>query len=263
MNTQMAAIIKKDMQSITSNKRMFATLLIVPIVLTIFLPSVFILTLYFVPEEGEELLQLLETLPLPLQSGSSLQSMILLMLNFILPGFFLMIPIMASSVMSAASFVGEKEKRTLETLLYCPLSLKQIFRSKVTASFLISMVVSGISFAAMLVVVEALSYTITGGFVLPDIKWIFILFLVAPAISLIAITLIVRMSAKAQSVEDAQQGAVFLLIPVLLLLIGQFTGILLISSWLLLSIGILCAFAAVILLNKSMSHFQYETLLKN
>ncbi|MCX4351204.1 MAG: ABC transporter permease [Lachnospiraceae bacterium] len=263
MNTQMAAIIKKDMQSITSNKRMFATLLIVPIVLTIFLPSVFILTLYFVPEEGEELLQLLETLPLPLQGGSSLQSMILLMLNFILPGFFLMIPIMASSVMSAASFVGEKEKRTLETLLYCPLSLKQIFRSKVTASFLISMVVSGISFAAMLVVVEALSYTITGGFVLPDIKWIFILFLVAPAISLIAITLIVRMSAKAQSVEDAQQGAVFLLIPVLLLLIGQFTGILLISSWLLLSIGILCAFAAVILLNKSMSHFQYETLLKN
>ncbi len=263
MNTQMAAIIKKDMQSITSNKRMFATLLIVPIVLTIFLPSVFILTLYFVPEEGEELLQLLETLPLPLQSGSSLQSMILLMLNFILPGFFLMIPIMASSVMSAASFVGEKEKRTLETLLYCPLSLKQIFRSKVTASFIISMVVSGISFAAMLVVVEALSYTITGGFVLPDIKWIFILFLVAPAISLIAITLIVRMSAKAQSVEDAQQGAVFLLIPVLLLLIGQFTGILLISSWLLLSIGILCAFAAVILLNKSMSHFQYETLLKN
>ena len=170
---------------------------------------------------------------------------------------------MASSVMSAASFVGEKEKRTLETLLYCPLSLKQIFRSKVTASFLISMVVSGISCAAMLVVVEALSYTITGGFVLPDIKWIFILFLVAPAISLIAITLIVRMSAKAQSVEDAQQGAVFLLIPVLLLLIGQFTGILLISSWLLLSIGILCAFAAVILLNKSMSHFQYETLLKN
>ena len=129
MNTQMAAIIKKDMQSITSNKRMFATLLIVPIVLTIFLPSVFILTLYFVPEEGEELLQLLETLPLPLQSGSSLQSMILLMLNFILPGFFLMIPIMASSVMSAASFVGEKEKRTLETLLYCPLSLKQIFLS--------------------------------------------------------------------------------------------------------------------------------------
>lgn len=263
MNTQMAAIIKKDMQSITSNKRMFATLLIVPIVLTIFLPSVFILTFYFVPEEGEELLQLLETLPLPLQSGSSLQNMILLMLNFILPGFFLMIPIMASSVMSAASFVGEKEKRTLETLLYCPLSLKQIFRSKVTASFLISMVVSGVSFTAMLVVVEALSYTITGGFILPDVKWLFILFLIAPAISLIAITLIVRMSAKAQSVEDAQQGAVFLLIPVLLLLIGQFTGILLISTWLLLSIGVLCAFAAVILLNKSMSHFQYETLLKN
>ncbi len=263
MNTQMAAVIKKDIKSITSNKRMFTTLLIVPVVLTIFLPSVFILILYFVPEEGEELLELLETLPLSMQSGTFLQNIIWLILNFLLPGFFLMIPIMASSVMSATSFVGEKEKRTLETLLYCPLSLKQIFRSKVIASFLISMIVSGISFGAMLIVVETLSYYLAGGFVLPDMKWFFILFLIAPAVSLIAITLIVRMSAKAQSVEDAQQGAVFLLIPVLLLIIGQFTGLFLISTWLLLVIGALCALAAAFLLRTSMNHFQYETLLKN
>lgn len=263
MNTQMAAIIKKDMQSITCNKRMFTTLLVVPIVLTIFLPFVFILSIYFVPEEGKELLALLEMFPIPVQSGSSLQSIIWLMLNILLPVFFLIIPIMASSVMSAASFVGEKEKRTLETLLYCPLSLKQIFRAKVIASFLISMLVSAISFTAMLIVIETLSYAITGSFTFPDAKWFFILFLIAPAISLIAITLIVQMSARAQSIEDAQQGAVFLLIPVLLLLIGQFTGILFISTWLLLVIGILCALAAGLLLKKSMNHFQYETLLKN
>lgn len=41
----------------------------------------------------------------------------------------LMIPVMASSVMAASSFVGEKEKHTLETLLYSPLSLKQLFQS--------------------------------------------------------------------------------------------------------------------------------------
>lgn len=262
MNTQMAAIIKKDIQSITSNKRMFTTLLVVPLVLTIFLPSVFILVLYFVPEEGKELLDLLKMLPLSVPGDNLLQNMIWLILNHILPVFFLMIPIMASSVMSAAAFVGEKEKRTLETLLYCPLSLKQIFRSKVIASFLISMIISGISFAGMLVVIEALTYATTSGFVFPDIKWLAILLLIAPAISLIAITLIVQMSAKAQSVEDAQQGAVFLLIPVLLLIIGQFTGILLINTWILLAIGALCALVAMLFLKKSMNHFQYEALLK-
>ena len=66
-----------------------------------------------------------------------------------MPLYFLIIPIMAATVMSATSFVGEKEKQTLETLLYCPLSLKQIFRAKVLASFLLSMLVSGISFVAM------------------------------------------------------------------------------------------------------------------
>ena len=86
--------------------------------------------------------------------------------------------------------------------------------------------------------------------------------MVSPAVSLIAITLIVKTSAKAQSVEDAQQGAVFLLFPVLMLLVGQFTGVLLINAWLLLVIGIVCALLAVLLLKQSMSHFKYETLLK-
>lgn len=56
----------------------------------------------------------------------------------------------ASSVMAASSFVGEKEKHTLETLLYSPLSLKQLFQSKILAGFLVGMMVSYISFAAMM-----------------------------------------------------------------------------------------------------------------
>ena len=113
MNHQITAIIKKDIRSITSNKRMFITLLIVPLVLTIFVPSVFILVFHFMPENNTELLELLELLPLSIQDGSTQQSIIKLILNYIMPIFFLLIPIMAASVMAAASFVGEKEKRTL------------------------------------------------------------------------------------------------------------------------------------------------------
>lgn len=264
MNHQMTAIIRKDIRSITANKRMFTALLVVPIVLTIFLPTVYILILHFAPEKGlGDMTKLLELLPLSVQDSDFTQNLIGLMLNYILPVFFLMIPIMASSVMSATSFVGEREKRTLETLLYCPLSLKQIFRAKVAASFLLSMFVSAISFAAMLIVLETETYLITGGLLLPDIKWLLVLLLVAPAISLIAITLTVRVSARAQSVEDAQQGAVFLLMPLILMIIGQFTGVLLISGWILLGLGLICAALAALLLKKCMGKFQYEALLKS
>ncbi|MCM1215172.1 MAG: ABC transporter permease [Lachnospiraceae bacterium] len=262
MRNQITAIIKKDIRSITSNHRMFITLLAVPIVLSVVIPSVFILIILFAPSEANEFERLLALLPLSGQAEVSSENIISLVLNYMLPVFFMLIPIMAASVMAACSFVGEKEKRTLETLLYCPLSLKQIFRAKVLAAFLLSMLVSAISFVLMLAVLEAETCLLAGFFILPDAKWLLILLLVAPAISLIAITLIVKASAKAQSVEDAQQGAVFLIFPIIMLLVGQSTGILLLNAWVLLALGVVCAVIAALLLKQSMSSFKYEALLK-
>ena len=256
------AIIKKDLLGLLSNKRMFVTLLTVPLVLTIFVPTVFMLTIHFIPNETDEFGKMLELFPLIEQTGDMERTIIMLVFNYILPVFFLLIPVMASTIMSATSFVGEREKHTLETLLYCPLPLKQIFRSKVLASFLLSMAVSFISFIAMLLVLESEVFFITGSLLIPDINWLLIMFLVSPAISMIAITLIVRFSAKAQSVEDAQQGSVFLLLPILMLLIGQFTGVLLINSWILLGLGAVCMLLAYLLMKKAMGNFSYEQLLK-
>lgn len=261
MKKEMLAIIQKDLRQITTNKRMFLPLLAVPIILTVLVPSIFVLTIHFMPEEISEFESLLSLLPAAQQSGSLEQTFTGLMLNYLLPVFFLLIPIMAASVMSASSFVGEKEKSTLETLLYCPLSLKQIFRSKVLASFLLSMMVSLFSFGIMLLVLESEIFFITGSLLAPNINWLLILLLVSPSISMIAITLIVRLSAKAQSMEDAQQGAVFLILPILLLVVGQFTGILLINTWILLGIGILCGLLAWFLMKKAMGKFRYELLL--
>ena len=185
-----------------------------------------------------------------------------LLLNSILPAFFLVIPVMASSITAASAFVGEKERHTLETLLYCPLTLRQIFQAKVLASFLVSMVVSLLSFAAMFLVVEGEVFFLAGQALRPSVNWLAVLLLVSPAVSLIAVTLIVRGSAKAQSVEESQQAAVFLILPLLLLVVGQFAGLFLMSFWLLLGLGLLCGALAWILLRKSMGRFTYERLLQ-
>lgn len=258
MNQAMKAIIKKDFRGVTGNRRLFVAMLIVPLVLTIVVPSIFIVSIHFAPDQAD-MDQLLKLLPGTADLEYALYE---LFMNHIMPMFFLMIPIMSSSITAASSFVGEKEKRTLETLLYCPLTLRQIFTAKVLASFGLSMMVSLVSFLLMSVVLETELFFITGSVVLPGINWVLILFLVSPAISLIAVTLIVRGSAKAQSVEESQQSAVFLVLPIVLLIGGQFTGLMLVNEGLLLGIGAVCAVLAWILLKRAVHRFDYERLLK-
>ena len=261
MNHAMYAVLKKDFRGIVSNRRLFTELLIVPLVLTIILPSIYVVAVYFAPDDPD-IVKLIELLPQGSRAESLEMAVSGLIFNYILPVFFLMIPIMTASIMAASSFVGEKEKHTLETLLYCPLSVKQIFQAKVLASFLFSMLVSLISFAAMLAVLELEVFFIMGSLLVPAAGWLVILFLLAPSISLIAVTLIVRGSAKAQSVEESQQGAVFLIIPVILLAAGQFSGVMLLNVWILLGLSVVCALLAWALLQKAMGRFTYEMLLK-
>ena len=262
MNARQLAVIKKDICGVTLNKQVFAVLLIVPLALTIVLPSIFVLVTAFAPDAASDFQKILDMLPADNVARSQQQRIFGLILNNIMPVFFLMIPIMASSVMAASSFVGEKEKHTLETLLYSPLSLKQMFQAKILAGFSVGMMVSYISFAAMMLVLELEVFLLTGEAILPSSSWLAIMLLIAPAISLIAIAVTVRSSAKAQTIEEAQQRAVFLVFPILALLIGQFTGILLISAGLLWGVGAVLAALDVLLMRGAAGSFTYEKLLR-
>ena len=262
MNAQQLALIKKDIRSITSNKQVFMVMLIVPLALTIILPSVLVFVTILVPESTSDFQKMLDMLPFSVGVQDQRQILLGLMLNKIMPAFFLMIPVMASSVMAASSFVGEKEKHTLETLLYSPLSLKQLFQSKILAGFSVGMMVSYISFVAMLIVLEIEMLLLTGNVIMPDISWLIIMLFIAPAISLVAIAVTVRGSAKAQTIEEAQQRAVFLIFPILALVIGQFTGVILVNTGLLLGVGIVLAVLDVLLMRGAARKFTYESMLK-
>ena len=262
MNAQQLALIKKDIRSITSNKQVLMVMLMVPLALTIVLPSILVFVTLLVPESTSDFQKLLNMLPISVGELNQEQMILWLMLNKIMPAFFLMIPVMASSVMAASSFVGEKEKRTLETLLYSPLSLKQLFQSKILAGFSVGMMVSYISFIAMVLVLEIELFCMTGSMIMPDITWLIIMLLIAPAISIVAIAVTVRGSAKAQMMEEAQQRAVFLIFPILALVIGQFSGVILVNSWLLLGLGIVLAVLDLLLMRGAARKFTYEKLLK-
>lgn len=262
MNGKQLALIKKDVRSITSVKRVMSSILIVPAMLTIIVPSIFIFLTVLSPDLDSDFKDMLSMLPVVDAEYDEQQLVLGLILNKVMPMFFLMIPFMASSVMAASSFVGEKEKHTLETLLYSPLSLKQLFHAKIIAAFFVGMLVSFISFVAMIIVVEAETLLLAGYAVLPDLSWLLVMLLIAPALSMAAIAIIVRSSAKAQTIEEAQQKAVFLIFPIMALIIGQFSGVMLINPALLLVLGIVLALVDVLIMKGVAGKFTYEKLLK-
>ena len=112
MNTALYAIIKKDFRGVVNNRRLFSALLIIPLVLTIVLPSIFVISIHFAPDDPD-ILRMLGLLPFSERRGSLDLSIAGMLFNYVFPMFFLIIPIMTASIMAASSFVGEKEKHTL------------------------------------------------------------------------------------------------------------------------------------------------------
>jgi len=262
INSRQAAVIKKDIRSVTSNKSFMTGLIILPVMFSVLLPALFVLLLHFAPEQMDDIEMILDMLPAGMVTDDLSRTFLIFMLDYVLPTFFIMIPILVSTITAASSFVGEKEKRTLETLLYSPLSLAQIYQAKVWASFLLSMAFTFASFILMLIVVEGCLLLTSGSMILPGISWLITLLVVSPTASLLAVALIVIGSAKAKTIEEAQQRAALVIIPIIVLLISQFTGLMLISALLLLAVGVVLGVLSFLMMKRSMRNFTYEKLLK-
>ena len=63
MKSAVYAIIRKDIRSVTSNRQLFLPILLVPLIMIVVLPTIFVVTVRFVPEETGDLDALLTMLP--------------------------------------------------------------------------------------------------------------------------------------------------------------------------------------------------------
>jgi len=262
LNSMQKAIIQKDLRFFKTTKGNIVSIVIVALMFGVAFPAMFIGIMYFVPEDMGDFGDLLGLMPGAMGETDMSLAILSFVLNNIIPAFFLMIPVIATTAMATASFVGEKEKRTLETLLYSPLSLRKIFSSKVLSAFLLSMISTVGTFIAYLLVSQTLIYFMFGSFMLPGVNWYITVFLVAPALTLLAVTITSKISAKAQSMEEAFQKAGLITLPIVLLAASQFTGLMMLNAWILLVIAALVGAAAFVMLKSAVRNYNYEMLLK-
>ena len=260
VNKMQAALIRKELRGVVQSSSFFTNYLLLPLMFAVVFPVGAVLLVNFV--DVTEFTEMAALIGIDLTAGGMEIELVGMMIDNLMPTFFLMIPPLIVTAIAAASFTGEKERRTLETLLYSPMSLRQIFSAKVLASLLVGMIVVLISFTIMTLAVGGLVWVLMGELFIPGWIWVVVIGLVAPAFAFLAIILQVRISAKAKSSEEAFQRGGVIVLPLVMLLLSQVTGILLLSPLVYTILGFVLVGLGWGLMRLAFRKFTYEELLK-
>lgn len=264
MNKSEKALIIKDIKETTSSKQIVLPMVIVPLMMSVLLPSIMIVVSLFAGSSQDalkDLEPLLKNLPINYTKYTTGQLVIYTAVNYMFPSFFLIIPIMASGILGASSFVGEKEHKTMETLLYTPISMERLLRAKIVGVFVPAYIVTLLSFVAFGVVINIGGILNFGHLIFPNIKWMIIIFWLAPSVTMLSLTFTVIVSAKSSTFQEAQQVSGILVIPVVLLLVGQLTGLFLLNNVIAVAIGAVLFIIDFILIRQISQKFVAEKLI--
>lgn len=229
------AIIKKDLLEVSRNRTAWVPVVIIPLVFFVFLPALFLLlprlsffqstTMPTNLDPG----QVLSVLPEEVKArfaGLSVDQLIpFAILGYFFAPMFLVMPLMVSSIVAAESFAGEKERKTLEGLLYSPTTDAELFTGKALAALLPAVGFSLLSFVLYTVVTNTLGYPIMGRIWFPLPGWWPLIFWITPAVAFLGVLVTVLVSARVATFMEAYQSGGMLVLLVLGLVVGQATGI--------------------------------------
>lgn len=225
-------VFRKDWREIRRNWQILLPIVAVPILISVVLPTIIIVTPSLSSISGpplEDSTSMMRNLPSQVREElvgmNAWQALVYVMSLYFFAPFFLIIPLMASSVIASDSFAGEKERKTIEALLATPLSDSELLLGKMLVSFVLSMIVTWVSFTVYSIIIDLFSSPLFGGrLLLPNLVWTLLIFGVAPTIALAGIGLTVMISARVKGFREAQQISAILLIPILMLVLGQVSG---------------------------------------
>lgn len=227
------SVIQKDFREIWDSKMARSTMMVVPVVLLIVLPIIFLAVILNAPmDQINGIDRMIKLLPAEEKGLSVRQAMMYLVTNMLFPMFFLIIPLMMSSVSAANSFVGERERGTLETLLLTPLSLKRIFRAKVFGCTFFSAVATAVSFVVFSVITAVGDILLEMPFFL-NWNWLVLVFLLAPGITVFGVVFMVLISAKSKSYLESVQTSGYIVLPLIFLFIGPLSGLFQLNAFIL------------------------------
>jgi ABC-type transport system involved in multi-copper enzyme maturation permease subunit len=264
MNKSEKALIYKDINEIVTSKRVILPMTIVPIIMVVIIPLAILIGANYIGNALSiftKIAPLIKKLPSEYAAYNSSQLLIKITVNLMFPSYFLIIPIMCSGVIGASSFVGEKEHKTMESLLYTPISMERLLRAKILGVFVPSYIITLISFIIFGILSNIGGFIYFSKLIFPDVKWLIIILWISPVINLLSLIFTVMVSAKSETFQEAQQVSGLLVIPIILVLVAQMTGVFLISKSVMIIGGGVILILDYILIKRISSRFVPEKLI--
>lgn len=249
----MLAVVRKDLLVVRRSRAVFLPLLLVPLVLLVALPVGAILAARNVdPAELADLDRLLAAMPPELTARlagyTDVQRMVVLTTGFFLAPLYLLVPVMVASVIAADAFAGERERKTLEALVYSPTTDRELFLAKLIGPWLAGVAVAWGGFVVYGLVVNVAAWPEMGRVFFPSAMWVVLALWVAPAVAALGLGAMVVVSARVRGFQEAYQLGGTVALPIVFLLIGQATGLIYFSLHLVVLLGaVVWALAAFLL----------------
>jgi ABC-2 type transport system permease protein len=243
------ALVARDLLAVRRSPSVLVPMLAVPAIVLVVLPALVGLAARAADPSGVS--AFLASVPAgvaePILDLPERERLIVLVNGYLLAPLFLIVPLMVSSVLAADAFAGERERRTLETLLHLPVGARDLFLAKVAGAFLPAVVLSWAGFAVFAVIANGIAWPVMGRVFLPTALWLVLLVWVGPAVAAVGLGLMVRISARARSAQGANQVGSAVVLPVILVAAAQSTGLLLVSAALAVAAGAVLWVVAVVL----------------
>jgi len=173
---------------------------------------------------------------------------------------FMILPVAIPVTIAAYSIVGEKTARSLEPLLATPITTVELLVGKMVAACIPAVAATWLAF---------LIYAIGAWFMVNDVvfaqamkpMWLLAIFLVSPLLTLLAVSVAVMVSSRVTDPRVAEQLSALVIMPLILLVVGQSVGLVLINEQIIALIGVVVAVADAVLVYLSVKLFQREAIL--
>lgn len=173
---------------------------------------------------------------------------------------FMMLPVIIPVTIAAYSIVGEKTSRSLEPLLATPITTTELLLAKMFAACVPAIVVTWVAFFIYAVMMWfTVSEEVFRLAMAP--MWLIAIFIVGPLMSLTAVSAAVLVSSRVTDPRAAEQLSAFVILPVILLIIGQSMGLILVDASMILLLGVVILILDIIMVSISVKAFQRETIL--
>ena len=252
------AIARKDWIEVRQNKYAWMPMLIVPMIFVVVMPLVFTLILPALAVDPQDVLssdqdieffinQMPEVMLRHIDLDKPMEAMIVTMLGFLFAPMFLILPLMYATIIASESFAGERERKTIEALLYTPASDAELLLGKVAAAAIPSLAATWIGFMIYTLILNIAPYAHFQRIWFPLPTWWPLIFWITPALVVLGIALTVIISAKVQNFLGTYQTSGSVVLLVVALFAGQITGALYLSVMVEMIIGAVLWVAAGVL----------------